>query len=94
MLLSLMNVPVLMLFILREKSGGCAGNMQLAGGVSVLSDGVYKHSFERKDGEQTLTGLIVGDRIVVSDQDSVLIGLATGYVTEITVSGLTCSLDK
>ncbi|XP_077093323.1 DNA replication ATP-dependent helicase/nuclease DNA2 isoform X3 [Siphateles boraxobius] len=78
----------------REKSGGCAGNMRLAGGVSILSDGVYKHSFERKEGEQTLTGLIVGDRIVVSDQDSVLIGLATGYVTEITVSGLTCSLDK
>ncbi|XDV50215.1 hypothetical protein PO909_019314 [Leuciscus waleckii] len=78
----------------REKSGGCAGNMRLAGGVSILSDGVYKHSFERKEGEQTLTGLIVGDRIVVSDQDSVLIGLASGYVTEITVSGLTCSLDK
>ncbi|XP_048060691.1 DNA replication ATP-dependent helicase/nuclease DNA2 isoform X2 [Megalobrama amblycephala] len=78
----------------REKSGGCAGNMCLAGGVSFLSDGVYKHSFERKESEQTLTGLIVGDRIVVSDQDSVLIGLATGYVTEITVSGVTCSLDK
>lgn len=78
----------------REKSGGCAGNMRLAGGVSVLSDGVYKHSFERKDGEQTLTGLIVGDRIVVSDQDSVLIGLSTGYVTEIAVNRVTCSLDK
>uniref|UniRef100_A0A673GAX9 DNA replication ATP-dependent helicase/nuclease n=1 Tax=Sinocyclocheilus rhinocerous TaxID=307959 RepID=A0A673GAX9_9TELE len=78
----------------REKSGGCAGNMQLAGDVSVLSDGVYKHSFVRKESDQTLTGLIVGDRIVVSDQDSVLIGLATGYVTEITVSGVTCSLDK
>lgn len=83
-----------MLFILREKSGGCVGNMQLAGGVSVLSDGVYKHSFVRKEGDQSLTGLIVGDRIVVSDQDLVLIGLATGYVTEMTVSGVTCSLDK
>ncbi|KTG04793.1 hypothetical protein cypCar_00001704 [Cyprinus carpio] len=78
----------------REKSGGCVGNMQLAREVSVLSDGVYKHSFVRKEGDQTLTGLIVGDRIVVSDQDSVLIGLATGYVTEITISGVTCSLDK
>uniref|UniRef100_A0A671L0Q7 DNA replication ATP-dependent helicase/nuclease n=1 Tax=Sinocyclocheilus anshuiensis TaxID=1608454 RepID=A0A671L0Q7_9TELE len=78
----------------REKSGGCVGNMQLDRDVSVLSDGVYKHSFVRKEGNQTLTGLIVGDRIVVSDQDSVLIGLATGYVTEITISGLTCSLDK
>uniref|UniRef100_A0A672N518 DNA replication ATP-dependent helicase/nuclease n=1 Tax=Sinocyclocheilus grahami TaxID=75366 RepID=A0A672N518_SINGR len=78
----------------REKSGGCVGNMQLDRDVSVLSDGVYKHSFVRKEGNQTLTGLIVGDRIVVSDQDSVLIGLATGYVTEITISGVTCSLDK
>uniref|UniRef100_A0A671QYG1 DNA replication ATP-dependent helicase/nuclease n=1 Tax=Sinocyclocheilus anshuiensis TaxID=1608454 RepID=A0A671QYG1_9TELE len=78
----------------REKSGGCAGNMQLAGDVIVLSDGVYKHIFVRKESDQTLTGLIVGDRIVVSDQDSVLIGLAMGYVTEITVSGVTCSLDK
>uniref|UniRef100_A0A672SIU9 DNA replication ATP-dependent helicase/nuclease n=1 Tax=Sinocyclocheilus grahami TaxID=75366 RepID=A0A672SIU9_SINGR len=77
-----------------EKSGGCAGNMQLTGDVSILSDGVYKHSFVRKESDQTLTGLVVGDRIVVSDQDSVLIGLATGYVTEITVSGVTCSLDK
>ncbi len=82
------------MFILREKSGGCVGNMQLTGDVSVLSDGVYKHSFGRKEGDQPLTGLIVGDRIVVSDQDSVLIGLSTGYVTEITVSGVTCSLDK
>uniref|UniRef100_A0A672SJL0 DNA replication ATP-dependent helicase/nuclease n=1 Tax=Sinocyclocheilus grahami TaxID=75366 RepID=A0A672SJL0_SINGR len=77
-----------------QQSGGCAGNMQLTGDVSILSDGVYKHSFVRKESDQTLTGLVVGDRIVVSDQDSVLIGLATGYVTEITVSGVTCSLDK
>uniref|UniRef100_A0A8C2L6C1 DNA replication ATP-dependent helicase/nuclease n=1 Tax=Cyprinus carpio TaxID=7962 RepID=A0A8C2L6C1_CYPCA len=77
-----------------EKSGGCVANMHLAGDVSILSDGVYKHSFVRKESDQTLTGLIVGDRIVVSDQDLVLIGLATGYVTEITVSGVTCSLDK
>ncbi|XP_056616934.1 DNA replication ATP-dependent helicase/nuclease DNA2 [Triplophysa dalaica] len=78
----------------REKSGGCIGNMRLAGSINVLSDGVYKHNFERREGEQTLTGLIVGDRIVVSDQDSVLIALATGYVTDITITGVTCSLDK
>ncbi|XP_065152926.1 DNA replication ATP-dependent helicase/nuclease DNA2 [Paramisgurnus dabryanus] len=78
----------------REKSGGCMGNMRLAGSVTVLSDGVYKHSFEKMEREQTLTGLIVGDRIVISDQDSSLIGLATGYVTDITITGLICSLDK
>ncbi|XP_051504000.1 LOW QUALITY PROTEIN: DNA replication ATP-dependent helicase/nuclease DNA2 [Myxocyprinus asiaticus] len=78
----------------REKSGGCMGNMRLAGSVSILSDGVYKHCFERREGEQTLTGLIVGDRIVVSDQESVLIGLATGYITEVTINGVMCSLDK
>lgn len=84
----------LIVFILREKSGGCMGNMRLAGSVSVLSDGVYKHNFERMEGQQTITGLIVGDRIVISDQDSVLIGLATGYVTDITINGVICSLDK
>ncbi|XP_073729316.1 DNA replication ATP-dependent helicase/nuclease DNA2 [Misgurnus anguillicaudatus] len=78
----------------REKSGGCMGNMRLAGSVTILSDGVYKHSFEKMEREQTLTGLIVGDRIVISDQDSSLIGLATGYVTDITITGLICSLDK
>ncbi|TRY90563.1 hypothetical protein DNTS_002676 [Danionella cerebrum] len=78
----------------REKSGGCVGNMHLFGSVTILSDGVFRHTFERIEGDQSVSGLVVGDRIVVSDQDSMLIGLATGYVTEITSSQITCSLDK
>ncbi|KAI4886215.1 hypothetical protein NFI96_005228 [Prochilodus magdalenae] len=78
----------------REKNGGCVGNMVLADRVTTLSDGVYTHHFERRHSEHILMGLIVGDRIVVSDQDSKFIGIATGYVTEMTSTRVTCSLDK
>ncbi|XP_034158646.2 DNA replication ATP-dependent helicase/nuclease DNA2 isoform X1 [Pangasianodon hypophthalmus] len=78
----------------REKNGGCVGNMVLAGKVSVLSDGVYVHHFKRRQGEHAFITLIVGDRVVISDQDSRFIGIATGYITEITNTGVTCYLDK
>lgn len=82
------------LLSLREKNGGCVGNMVLAGGVTSLSDGVYVHHFKRRQEEHGLITLIVGDRVVISDQDSRFIGIATGYVTEITNTGLMCNLDK
>lgn len=82
------------LLSLREKNGGCVGNMVLAGRVTALSDGVYVHHFKRRQGEHVLITLLVGDRVVISDQDSRFIGIAAGYVTEITNTGVTCSLDK
>jgi hypothetical protein len=79
----------------REKSGGCMGNMQLIGPVKNQSDGVYIHRFERRrGGEQGVTGLIVGDRVVVSDHDLQLIGVAAGYVTDVSSTAVSCSLDR
>lgn len=67
--------------------------MVLTGRVSALSDGVYVHHFRRKQ-EQSLITLLVGDRVVLSDQQRRFIGLATGYITEITDTGVICSLDR
>uniref|UniRef100_A0A8B9HZN5 DNA replication ATP-dependent helicase/nuclease DNA2 n=1 Tax=Astyanax mexicanus TaxID=7994 RepID=A0A8B9HZN5_ASTMX len=78
----------------REKNGGCVGNMVLRDNVTAISDGVYAHYFERRPGEQTLISLAVGDRIAVSDQNCRFIGIATGYISGITSTGVTCSLDK
>uniref|UniRef100_A0A8C7ML87 DNA replication ATP-dependent helicase/nuclease DNA2 n=1 Tax=Oncorhynchus kisutch TaxID=8019 RepID=A0A8C7ML87_ONCKI len=79
----------------REKSGGCMGNMQLIGPVKNQSDGVYIHRFERRrGGEQGVTGLIVGDRVVVSDHDLQLIGVAAGYITDVSSTAVSCSLDR
>ncbi|KAL2083251.1 hypothetical protein ACEWY4_021024 [Coilia grayii] len=78
----------------REKSGGCLGNMLRTGKVTALADDVHLHFFERRGVVQALTGLIVGDRVVVSDQESKLIGMATGYVTEVSSAGVSCSLDR
>ncbi|KAL0964691.1 hypothetical protein UPYG_G00327630 [Umbra pygmaea] len=79
----------------REKSGKCMGNMQLIGPVKNESDCVYVHRFERRHGGlQGLTGLIVGDRIVVSDHEMSLIGVSAGYVTDVSLTGVSCSLDR
>ncbi|XP_062852289.1 DNA replication ATP-dependent helicase/nuclease DNA2 [Trichomycterus rosablanca] len=78
----------------REKNGGCVGNMVLTGCVTVLSDSVYVHHFKRKQGEHALITLLVGDRVVISDQERRFIGLATGYIKEITDRGVICSLDR
>lgn len=82
------------LLSLREKNGGCVGNLVLAGRVTALSEGVYVHHFKRRQGEHALISLIVGDRMVISDQDSRFVGIATGYIAEITNTGVTCYLDK
>uniref|UniRef100_A0AAY5EKR0 DNA replication ATP-dependent helicase/nuclease DNA2 n=1 Tax=Electrophorus electricus TaxID=8005 RepID=A0AAY5EKR0_ELEEL len=78
----------------REKSGSCMGNLVLAERAAVLTDDVYSHRFQRGQGDHAPVGLLVGDRVVVSDQDSRFIGLATGYVTAVTNTTVTCSLDK
>uniref|UniRef100_A0A674F6G4 DNA replication ATP-dependent helicase/nuclease n=1 Tax=Salmo trutta TaxID=8032 RepID=A0A674F6G4_SALTR len=75
----------------QERSGG----NHLIGPVKNQSDGVYIHRFERRrGGEQGVTGLIVGDRVVVSDQDLQLIGVAAGYVTDVSSTAVSCSLDR
>lgn len=79
-----------------EKSGSCVGNLQLSGPVAAQSDGVYLHHFKRRlGGSQGFgVGLSSGDRIVLSDQEGRFIGLATGYVTEVSNASVSCTLDR
>ncbi|KAM7014960.1 DNA replication ATP-dependent helicase/nuclease DNA2 [Tautogolabrus adspersus] len=82
----------------REKSGSCVGNVQLSGAVTVQSDGVFLHRFQRSSAVQqkalTNSGLARGDRIVVSDQEGRMIGLATGYLSEVSKTSVSCTLDR
>ncbi|XP_035254823.1 DNA replication ATP-dependent helicase/nuclease DNA2 isoform X1 [Anguilla anguilla] len=78
----------------RERSGGCMGNLLRTGLVKPLFDNAYVHCFVRRGGEKAETCMIVGDRVVVSDQELKLLAVATGYVTEVTAAGVTCTLDR
>lgn len=74
------------------------GNLQLSGPVSVQSGGVFLHSFQkcRTVPKQGLVrvGLVRGDRIVVSGQEGGLVGLATGYVCDVSGTTISCTLDR
>ncbi|XP_034080188.1 DNA replication ATP-dependent helicase/nuclease DNA2 isoform X1 [Gymnodraco acuticeps] len=81
-----------------EKNGSCVGNVQLSGPVTVQSEGVFLHSFQRSSAvpQKSLvsSGLASGDRIVVSDQEGRLVGLATGYLCEVSRTSISCTLDR
>ncbi|MEQ2264568.1 hypothetical protein XENORESO_012835 [Xenotaenia resolanae] len=81
-----------------EKNGSCVGNLQLSGSVTAQSEGVFLHRFLRStSGSQegvTHCGLTSRDRIVVSDQEGRLIGLATGYLREVNRTSVSCTLDR
>lgn len=81
-----------------EKSGSCAGNLQLSGPVIAQSEGVFLHCFHRSHvaSQQGLTNssLSSRDRIVVSDLEGRLVGLATGYLCEVSQTAISCTLDR
>ncbi|XP_061600610.1 DNA replication ATP-dependent helicase/nuclease DNA2 [Cololabis saira] len=81
-----------------EKSGSCVGNLKLSGSVTVQSEGVFLHRFQRSgvSPHQGLTssGLASGDRVVISDQEGRLVGLATGYMCEVSKMSVSCTLDR
>lgn len=81
-----------------EKSGSCAGNLQLSGPVIAQSEGVFLHRFHRSHvaSQQGLTNssLSSRDRIVVSDLEGRLVGLATGYLCEVSQTVISCTLDR
>ncbi|XP_076582041.1 DNA replication ATP-dependent helicase/nuclease DNA2 [Chaetodon auriga] len=81
-----------------EKSGSCVGNVQLSGPVTVQSEGVFLHRFQRSSAvpqkDLASSGLASGDRIVVSDQEGRLVGLATGYLCEVSRAWISCTLDR
>lgn len=78
-------------------NGSCVGNVQLSGPVN-QSEGVFLHRFQRTSfaSQQVLgnSGLTSGDRIVVSDQEGRLVGLATGYMCEVSRTSICCTLDR
>ncbi|CAL8243483.1 unnamed protein product [Lota lota] len=81
----------------REKSGGAVGNLQIIGPVTVQSEGVFLHRFQRRTPTSCQViggGLADGDRIVVSDQEGRLVGLATGYMCDVTKTSVGCTLDR
>ncbi|XP_065527044.1 DNA replication ATP-dependent helicase/nuclease DNA2 isoform X2 [Lathamus discolor] len=78
----------------REKTGDCVGNMIRVEEVQEISDGKYLHIFQRGNGAIPGTNLLVGDRVVVSGEENGLLGLATGYVNEISVTKVSCLLDR
>ncbi|XP_070763238.1 DNA replication ATP-dependent helicase/nuclease DNA2 [Enoplosus armatus] len=81
-----------------EKNGSCVGNVQLSGPVTVQSEGVFLHRFQRSSvvPQKGLasSGLASRDRIVVSDQEGRLVGLATGYLCEVSRTSISCTLDR
>lgn len=74
------------------------GNVQLSGPVMVQAEGVFLHRFQRNIAVPqkglTTSGLASGDRVVVSDQEGRLVGLATGYLCEVSRSSISCTLDR
>ncbi|XP_026528506.1 DNA replication ATP-dependent helicase/nuclease DNA2 [Notechis scutatus] len=78
----------------REKHGDCIGNMIRIENVVEVSDGQYLHWFQRRDDCVPITTLMVGDRIVLSDEDNNLLGLSTGYIQEVNRTKLSCLLDR
>ncbi|KFP14399.1 DNA replication ATP-dependent helicase/nuclease DNA2, partial [Egretta garzetta] len=78
----------------REKAGDCVGNMIRIDQVQEISEGQYLHFFQRKNGAIPGTNLLVGDRVVVSGEENGLLGLATGYVREASVTKVSCLLGR
>ncbi|CAM5128840.1 unnamed protein product [Eretmochelys imbricata] len=77
----------------REKAGDCIGNVIRVEHVQEVSDGQYLHYFQRKNGTMPGTNLLVGDRVVVSGEKT-LLGLSAGYVKEVNVTSISCLLDR
>nr|XP_046240389.1 DNA replication ATP-dependent helicase/nuclease DNA2 isoform X2 [Scatophagus argus] len=81
-----------------EKNGSCVGNLQLSGPVTMQSEGVFLHRFQRSSTVPQTgldnSSLARGDRVVVGDQEGRLVGLATGYLCEVSRKFVSCTLDR
>uniref|UniRef100_A0A8C0JHH9 DNA replication ATP-dependent helicase/nuclease DNA2 n=1 Tax=Chelonoidis abingdonii TaxID=106734 RepID=A0A8C0JHH9_CHEAB len=75
------------------RSEDCIGNMIRVEHVEEASEGQYLHYFQRKNGTMPGTNLLVGDRVVVSGEKT-LLGLSAGYVKEVNVTKISCLLDR
>lgn len=73
------------------------GNLQLSGPVVTQTHGVFLHHFKRSfvtTMQGLAVGLVSGDRVVLSDQQGRLVGLATGYLCEVSNTSISCTLDR
>lgn len=90
-----LNIKIHLFFnTLREKAGDCVGNMIRVDEVEEVSEGQYLHFFQRRNGAIPGINLFVGDRVVVSGEENGLLGLATGYITEVNVTKVSCLLGR
>ncbi|XP_008060479.1 DNA replication ATP-dependent helicase/nuclease DNA2 [Carlito syrichta] len=77
-----------------EESGICIGNLIRTGHVQRVCDGQYLHNFQHKNGAIPVTNLMAGDRIILSGKERALFALSRGYVKEISMTTVTCLLDR
>ncbi|XP_027696330.1 DNA replication ATP-dependent helicase/nuclease DNA2 isoform X2 [Vombatus ursinus] len=78
----------------REKHGDCIGNLIRTEDVQTICSGQYLHTFQHKHGTIPNTNLMVGDRVVLSGEERRLLALSSGYVKEISMTTVTCLLDR
>ncbi|XP_072334880.1 DNA replication ATP-dependent helicase/nuclease DNA2 isoform X1 [Scyliorhinus torazame] len=78
----------------RELQGCCVANLVRSGSVQTITDGQYRHQFTRRSGLLSKTTLMVGDRVIVSGQEKMLLAVSSGYVTEVHSSQIICTLDR
>ncbi|XP_051779352.1 DNA replication ATP-dependent helicase/nuclease DNA2 [Erpetoichthys calabaricus] len=78
----------------RQKSGGCLGNLMRTGLVQTLSDNRYLTRFQLRRGGTFAVTFMVGDRVVVSDQQEKLFALSSGYITDVSSTQVSCMLDR
>lgn len=62
--------------------------------IQEISEGQFLHFFQRKNGAIPGTNLLIGDRVVVSGEENGLLGLATGYVREVSATKVSCLLGR
>uniref|UniRef100_H0X4A4 DNA replication ATP-dependent helicase/nuclease DNA2 n=1 Tax=Otolemur garnettii TaxID=30611 RepID=H0X4A4_OTOGA len=77
-----------------EESGNCIGNLIRTKNVKAIGNGQYLHHFQRKNGSIPVTNLMAGDRIILSGEERTLFALSRGYVKGITMTTVTCLLDR
>ncbi|XP_072484885.1 DNA replication ATP-dependent helicase/nuclease DNA2 isoform X1 [Notamacropus eugenii] len=78
----------------REKHGDCIGNLIRIKDVQTIRSGRYLYTFQHKHGAIPNTNLMTGDRVILSGEERRLLALSSGYVKEISMTTVTCLLDR
>ncbi|XP_068614155.1 DNA replication ATP-dependent helicase/nuclease DNA2-like [Brachionichthys hirsutus] len=82
----------------RQKNGNCVADVQLCGPVTAQSAEAFLHRFQRSSAAPQKgldeSGLARGDPIVVSDIAGRLVGLATGYLHDVSKTSIGCTLNR